>query len=206
MSVAGSPKPPAHPRSKWGRRLGTLARDTVEAVLLAVVLFLVLQVFIQNTVVEGNSMQPNFVDREHLLVSKFAYRLSEPRRGDVVVFHAPGNPNKDFIKRVIGLAGDTVELRNGVVYIDSRPMAEPWSPRPDSSSFPPYVVPEGHLFVLGDNRSDSNDSRVFGRLPDSGLTEPAVPMALVVGRAWVTVWPMDRLGVVHAYDADIQGS
>lgn len=196
----------SQPRSPWGRRLGTLARDTVEAVVLAVVLFLVLQVFVQNTVVEGQSMQPNFVDREHLLVSKMAYRIGEPRRGDVVVFHAPGIPDKDFIKRVIGLAGETVELRRGVVFIDDQPIAEPWVPRLDSSSFGPYVIPDAHLFVLGDNRPDSNDSRVFGRLADTGLDEPAVPMDLVVGRAWITVWPMDRLGVVRADRSAAAGS
>ena len=198
MSANDSHSWSSPPRSPWGRRLGTLVRDTVEAAVLAVVLFLVLQVFVQNTVVEGSSMLPNFVDREHLLVSKMAFRLGEPKRGDVVVFHAPGIPDKDFIKRVIGLAGETVEVRIGVVYINNQPIEEPWRPRGDRSSFGPYLVPAAHLFVLGDNRPDSNDSRVFGRLPDTGLNEPAVPIELVVGRAWITVWPMDRLGIVRA--------
>jgi signal peptidase I len=186
----------AAPRSGWGRRLGTLARDTLEAVVLALVLFAVLQVFVQNTVVEGDSMEPNFVDREHLLVSKMAYRWGVPARGDVVVFHAPELPDKDYIKRVIGLPGEIVELRRGEVYVDGAPIEEPWLPRADRSSFGPYAVPAGHVFVLGDNRAYSNDSRAFGRVPGTGLANPAVPMELVVGRAWVIVWPIDRVGLV----------
>jgi signal peptidase I len=178
-----------------------LVRDVVEAVLLAVVLFLVLQFFVQNTVVEGQSMQPNFVDREHLLVSKLAYRMGEPKRGDVVVFRAPGTADKDYIKRVIGLPGETVELRSGVVHVDGAAIEEPWSPVPDTSDFGPYQVPSDHLFVLGDNRPNSNDSRVFGRLADTGLTQPAIPLDLVVGRAWVVLWPADRIGMVPGVEA-----
>lgn len=182
-----------------------LVRDVVEAVALAVVLFLVLQLFIQNTVVEGQSMQPNFVDREHLLVSKIAYRLGDPARGDVVVFHAPGTADKDYIKRVIALPGETVEIRAGTVYINGEPIEEPWAPVQDRSDFGPYVVPTEHLFVLGDNRANSNDSRVFGQMPGTGLTEPAVPLDLIVGRAWITLWPADRIGVVRATTAAAGG-
>ena len=181
----------------FGRRVGALVRDTVEAVVLAVVLFLVLQVFVQNTVVEGSSMRPNFADKEHLLVSKIAYRIGEPQRGDVVVFHAPGIPDKDFIKRVIAVPGETVALRDGIVLIDGLPLVEPWAPLFDASTFSPYEVPDGHVFVLGDNRANSNDSRVFGAKGVTGLQEPAVPLDLLVGRAWLSVWPVDTLGFVR---------
>ena len=180
-------------------RLGGFLRDLIEAVVLAVVLFFALQYVVQNTVVEGSSMHPNFVNREHLLVNKLAYRRSEPMRGDVVVFRSDEPSGKEFIKRVIGLPGDTVELREGAVYIDGQPLAEPWLPIVDESDFPPYQVPLGHYFVLGDNRANSNDSRVFGTgYGTQGFEEHAVPEQLIVGKVWLSVWPMDTWGIVEA--------
>ncbi len=201
MSPSARAKARPSPVSQgWGRRLGGLARDTVEALVLAVVLYVILQVFVQNTVVEGSSMQPNFVDSEHLLVSKLAYMKGAPHRGDVVVFRVPGLGGEDFIKRVVALPGETVELRDGVVFVDGAPLEEPWAPSADTSDFGLYRVPPGHVFVLGDNRADSNDSRVFGRAASGlpGLDEPAISLDLVVGKAWLTVWPLQSVGLVRA--------
>jgi signal peptidase I len=179
-----------HPRS-LGRRLGGLARDILEAAILALGLFLALQVTLQNTVVEGNSMEPNFVNRQWLLVSKLAYRKHLPERGDVIVFHAPDQPGEDFIKRVIALPGERIQIRQGRVYIDDRLLAEPWGPRFDSEDFGPYTVPPASVFVLGDNRRVSNDSR---RWEGVGA---ALPDSQIVGEAWLSVWPPELWGAAN---------
>jgi signal peptidase I len=173
-------------------RVGALLRDILEAVVLAAVLFFVLQFVFQNTIVEGRSMEPNFVDRQWLLVNKLAYRFGDPARGDVIVFMAPEGPEKEFIKRVVGLPGESVTIRDGVVAIDGRPLDEPWLPRRDHSRFGPLVVPPDHYFVLGDNRPDSNDSRTWngGGAALAGDT--------IIGKAWLSVWPREVWGVVHA--------
>jgi signal peptidase I len=202
MTLVDLETPPAEPRRGLARHLGTLIRDTLEAVGLAVVLFLVLQLFVQNTVVEGSSMVPNFVDQEHLLVNKLAYRVGEPKRGDVVVFHAPGVARKDFIKRVIALPGETVELNDGVVLVNGGTIDEPWAPRFDDSDYGPYTVPQESYFVLGDNRGNSNDSRVFGNMAAGDEAQPAIPRDRIVGRVWLSVWPMERWGVVRADSPD----
>ncbi|MBK7779980.1 MAG: signal peptidase I [Ardenticatenia bacterium] len=181
------PSPHPLPRS-LGQRIGTLVRDILEAAVLAVGLFLALQYSLQNTVVEGDSMEPNFVDRQWLLVSKLAYRNHPPERGDVIVFHAPDQPGQDFIKRVVGLPGETVRLQQGRVSIDGRLLPEPWSPRFDSEDFGPYTVPPDSVFVLGDNRRVSNDSRRW-----EGIGA-ALANRQIVGEAWLTVWPPELWG------------
>ena len=177
-------------------RLGAVARDILEAILLAVILFGLLQLGLQNTIVDGPSMEPNFVNQQWLLVNKLAYRRAEPRRGDVIVFRAPDGSGKEFIKRVIALPGETVALRHGRVFIDGAEIPETWSPRRDNSAFGPYVVPPGQLFVLGDNRPNSNDSRTW--VPDgSGLDR-----GRIIGRAWLSIWPTNRWGrVAHVRSA-----
>jgi signal peptidase I len=112
-----------------------------------------------------------------------------PRRGDVIVFHAPSGNGEDFIKRVVALPGEEVEIHDGTVFVNGRPLAEPWSPRRDHSAFPAYQVTSGHVFVLGDNRADSNDSRTWGE---------ALATDRIVGRAWLSVWPLDRLGLIRS--------
>ena len=181
------PSPHPLPRS-LGQRIGTLVRDILEAAVLAVGLFLALQYSLQNPVVEGDSMEPNFVDRQWLLVSKLAYRNHPPERGDVIVFHAPDQPGQDFIKRVVGLPGETVRLQQGRVSIDGRLLPEPWSPRFDSEDFGPYTVPPDSVFVLGDNRRVSNDSRRW-----EGIGA-ALANRQIVGEAWLTVWPPELWG------------
>ncbi len=173
-----------------GPRIGALIRDVLEAVALAVVLFFVLQFAVQSTVVEGLSMAPNFVDGEWVLVNKLAYRSAQPSRGDVVVFHAPGETDKDYIKRVIATAGETVRIRDQVVHVDGRPIDELWQPRSDATAFGPYTVAPGRVFVMGDNRPNSNDSRSW---PDAGL-----PVDSIVGKVWISVWPPRTFGLVRS--------
>jgi signal peptidase I len=173
-------------------RMGAIARDVIEAVLLACVLFLVLRLVVQNTIVDGPSMEPTFADAQWLLVNKLAYRFGAPARGDVIVFRAPDGSGREFIKRIIALPGETVALRAGTVSVDGQPLREPWAPRLDASAFGPYTVPDGAVFVLGDNRPFSNDSRSWDS-DGSALAETEI-----VGRAWVSVWPPARWGRVYS--------
>ena len=188
------PEAPTH--RSWSRRLGRLVRDLLEAAVLALVLFFALQFSLQNTVVEGNSMEPNFVDRQWLLVNKLSYRWSSPERGDVVVFHAPDQPGQDFIKRVVGLPGETIRIRQGRVFIDEQLLDEPWNPRFDDDSFGPLTVPKQAVFVMGDHRRVSNDSR---RWEGTGA---ALTTEAIVGEAWLSIWPPKLWGVANATAAE----
>jgi signal peptidase I len=174
-----------------------MLRDALEAIVLAVVLFFLLQTAVQNTVVEGQSMAPNFAHQQHVLVNKLAYLRDHPARGDVVVFRTAAEPGKDFIKRVVALPGETVTMANGRVIIDGVVLDEPWAPLYDDGAMDAYAVPPDHYFVLGDNRANSNDSRVFGAGSD-GLVEAAIPADQIVGKVWLAVWPTSRWGVVRA--------
>jgi signal peptidase I len=176
--------------SRHSVRLGAILRDVLEAVLVAVVLFVVLQFGLQNTIVDGPSMEPNFVAGQWLIVNKLTYRFGPPARGDVIVFYAPDGSGKEYIKRVIALPGETVALRRGQVAVDGVPLDEPWLPQRDGTAFGPYVVPPGTVFVLGDNRPMSNDSRTWIS-ENSALADDRI-----IGRAWLSIWPRGRWGVV----------
>ena len=159
-----------------------------ETVLPAIVIAVLINLFLaQATRVYGSSMEPNLHTDQRLVVEKVTYRLHGPRRGDVVVLRMPERGPELLIKRVIALAGETVEIRDGTVYIDHQPLDESYLVRRSGSTYGPTIVPEGHVFVMGDNRGASNDSRVFG----------AVSIDHIVGRAWVSYWPLEFLGVVQ---------
>jgi signal peptidase I len=164
-----------------------LLKETAETVLLAVIIFLLIRVGIQNYRIEGSSMEPNFHHGEYLLVNKLAYRLGEYQRGDVIVFSYPGDPSKDYIKRIIGLPGDTVEIRDGILYVNGVAIQEPYPIRP-MHAFPsgPTTVEPGHLYVLGDNRPASSDTRDWGLLDQE----------LVIGKAWLAIFPLEQFGLV----------
>lgn len=166
----------------WYKPLLQLLRDVIEAGVMALILFVLLQATIQNTVVEGQSMEPNLVDGQRLLVNKLAYRFSEPARGDIVVIKSPRGTSEKLIKRVVGLPGETVELRNGRVYVNGRLLEEYYHPYVGVHSYPPASVPPDHYFLLGDNRDHSGDSRVWG----------SVHKDLIIGRVLVSVWPPER--------------
>lgn len=160
----------------------------VAAVLAAVIVTFVLQSFL----VQGASMLPSLHDGERVLVDKITYRFREPQRGEVVVFRYPADASRKFIKRVIGLPGDVVEVRAWTVYVNGRPLHEEYILGPTYREFGPAVVPEGTLFVMGDNRNQSEDSRD----PSVGF----VPQSLVVGRAILTYWPPDQFGWITVPD------
>lgn len=125
---------------------------------------------------------------DRILVAKFLYRLEPVARGDVIVFRYPLNPQRDFVKRIIGLPGDRALLKEGVVYINGERISEKsYTIKPDFGNYGPVIVPRGEYFVLGDNRNNSEDSRFFGY----------VPRANIIGKAIFIYWPPQRIGFVH---------
>ena len=153
-----------------------------------VVALLVTRFLVQAFFIPSLSMYPALDNGDRVLVNKLSYRLHEIRRGDLIVFERPADEGpsqvKDLIKRVVGLGGERIEARDGRVMIDGKPLPEPYlPPGVQTTNLEPLVVPDGHVFVMGDNRDDSRDSRFFGPLPED----------LVIGRAFVKVWPLDDL-------------
>jgi signal peptidase I len=138
-------------------------------------------------------MYPNFHDKEFLLTDKISYRSNSPQRGDVIVFHAPPPYDSDFIKRIIGLPGDIVMIKDGIVYINGQKLNEEYIPKSFVTSEKaflregiPYPVPSDFYFVMGDNRSYSSDSREWGPINKSSI----------VGKAWLRYWPINEIGFI----------
>ena len=215
-AVPAEAAPRAEPK---GHPAARAVREVVETLLLALVIFLAVRLVVLNFRVDGESMDPNLNDAEMLLVNRNAYlhfdlnRLRNllpgddeegqdivypfdpPERGDIVVFDPPERSDKPYIKRVIGLPGETVSFERGQVLIDGEVLEEPYIAdgvrtrcgRDESCT---VTVPEGEVYVLGDNRENSSDSRVFG----------PVDVDDVVGKAWFLYWPLDDLGLVPHYD------
>jgi signal peptidase I len=156
---------------------------------LAVVIFLVLQTTIQSSIVDGSSMQPSLENGQRLIVIKAVYHFTTPQRGDVVIIHPPVAPQNQWVKRIIGLPGDTVEVKGGVVYVNNIPLAEPYIKAPPAYTLAPYKVPADNYFVMGDNRNNSTDSHY-------GWT---VTGEKIVGEVWLRIWPINEWGVVHGF-------
>ncbi|HSL59541.1 MAG TPA: signal peptidase I [Acidimicrobiales bacterium] len=158
----------------------------------ALIVALVIRTFLfQAFYIPSESMLPTLQESDRVLVNKLSYDLHGVNRGDIVVFGRPPNepPSEipDLIKRVIATGGETVEGRDGRIWIDGRPLEEPYlSDGVTTATFDPVEVPEDHVFVMGDNRGNSRDSRVFGPVPED----------IIVGRAFVRVWPVSRLGLL----------
>ena len=191
-------------------KLRRLIREHIETVLLAITIFVVLQASIQHFKVNGQSMQPTLGEGERLVVNKLVYfsldqediadvlpfvdtspsgsgspifAFSQPRHGDVIIFHFPLDPTRDFVKRIIGVPGDTIEIERGQVFRNGVAIEEPYVTKPDRRSADAVDVPEGSYYVLGDNRSVSTDSREWGMVPAEN----------VVGRMWFRYWPFHGL-------------
>ena len=167
--------------------------DILETLVLAVVLYFGINAVSARVRVDGFSMKPTLQDGEYILISKLAYALGEPMRGDIVVFVFPVNPEEDLIKRIIGLPGDTVTIQDGVMSINGAVVNEPYINAPPAYNGS-WQVSEGELFVLGDNRNDSRDSHQWGLLPVEN----------VIGRAVLIYWPPEEWQVIrHTEQASI---
>jgi signal peptidase I len=196
------------------RPAGRLVRELAETVVLALAIFLLVRAVVQNFQVEGRSMEPTLETGWYLLVNKSLYWevnldtvgkfvpfvdggsdptryiFRSPQRGDVVVFQQPDQPigalERDFIKRIIGLPGEVVEVHDGTVFIDGEPLHEPYISEEPGYDCPARVVPEGSYFVLGDNRNNSSDSHSWGPVPKENI----------IGQAWLIYWPFETFGLV----------
>jgi signal peptidase I len=183
----GSTMQPADPAPS--RTPVRVLREILETVLPALLIALLINVFVgQATRVEGQSMEPNLHTDQRLVVEKVSYRFHGPERFDVVVLRMPSQGDELLIKRVVGLPGETVEFRDGGVYINGKRLEEPFlreGTRPGRRTT--VVVPPLHVYVLGDNRDHSNDSRSFG----------PIPIENIVGRAWISYWPLEEIGLIE---------
>jgi signal peptidase I len=170
-------QPPAPPAKKQPSML----REAMETILFAVIIFLVLQVVVRNFRIEGDSMLTAFENGQFVLVDRVSYRLGNPHRGDVVVFEYPRAPQEDYIKRVIGLPGETIRIADGRVYINGQPLSEPYVNGQQTLSYRniTLTLAQDQYFVMGDNRNYSSDSRAWGSLP----------RANIIGKAWICYWP-----------------
>ena len=212
ITPSPQPAPPAASAAQQGMAdnsaLGVVW-ELVQTVVLALVIFLLIRNVIANFRIDGISMEPNFHNREFLIVNRFSYCpgfhldinplnvhvnkawcIWQPKRGDVVVFEYPRDISRDFIKRVIGLPGDVVEVRSGRVYVNGEPIAEPYGPNPGSYSAGPITIAPDEYYVMGDNRNNSADSHVWGSLPIENI----------IGKAFLSYWPPSNWALVPSYN------
>jgi signal peptidase I len=192
-----------------GETAGQWLADAVKTLGMALILFFLIRTVVQNYRVQNISMEPNLHEGQLLIVDRFAYcpglnfdfpplniRFSrthcvkEPERGDIIVFHYPQDPTQDYIKRVIGLPGESVEVRQGKVYINGVFMPEPFGPNPGSYTAPRVTLSGDQIYVMGDNRNNSSDSHVWGPLS----------MRFVVGRALARYWPPSKWTWIPHYE------
>ena len=172
-----------------------LAANIFELLMLVLIAFalawLIKSFVVQPFFIPSASMEPTLIPRDHVLVNKFIYRFQEPNYGDIMVFAYPPDPTKDYIKRMIGRPGDRIRLEDGILYRNGDKVEEDYRQRPlEMADYPgdggEALVPDGHYFMMGDNRANSADSRVWGYLPEANI----------VGKAFVVYFPFDRLRTV----------
>ena len=171
-------------------------RQILITIFLVLVIFLGMQFSLQSYTVSGQSMEPSFVNGEWLLMDKLSYHFSSPKRGDVIIFQPPESSNEPYIKRIIGLPGENIEIYKGKIYIDGKELEE----TPDlpaiqySSVVHSWEIPEGSYFVLGDNRTNSTDSRSFGLVPKKNIR----------GKVWIRYWPPSEWGLSPSYSTILE--
>jgi len=173
-------------------KLGGIIRETVTTILLALVLALVIRAYVvEARIIPSGSMLPTIEEGDRVLVNKIVYHLRQPQRGEIIVFEAPvmmPDSQDDFIKRVIGLPGDKIEIKEGKVYVNDEPLEEDYIAEKPDYNFGPVTVPEDALFVMGDNRNSSYDSHLWNTW---------LRLDKVKGEAFVRYWPLDRIGKIE---------
>lgn len=171
----------------------TFIRDTLITILLTALIFFLLQSTVQVSIVNGSSMEPHLYHGQRIVVYKTAYFFNPPERGDIIVFRPPLKLGATpFIKRVIGLPGDTIEVKKGIVYINGSPLDEPYTKEPANYTLAKEDIDSNTYFVLGDNRNNTSDSHVWG----------TVPRRNIIGKAWLSIWPPDNWGLAPNYAFD----
>ena len=169
--------------------LGEEAKDWIVSIATAIVLALIIRTFIVELyLVDGPSMRPTLQSAERLVVNKFIYRFREPQRGEILVFQYPRDPRRDFIKRVIAVPGDTIEIKDGQVYVNSQLMNEPYILSKTRGDYPLAEVPAGHIFVMGDNRPVSIDSR--------STSVGCIAEENIIGKVFLRVFPVKSIGFI----------
>ena len=156
---------------------------------MAIVIYLIFQTVIQSTIVNNVSMQPTLIAGQRLIVVKAYYHFKQPDRGDIIIVRPPIAPEEEWVKRVIGLPGDTVEIKHSTVYVNGVALQEPYLKEPPRYTMTTFKVPEDNFFVMGDNRNNSTDSH-FGW---------TVERQEIIGKAWLRIWPFDKWGSVGDY-------
>ncbi len=183
---------------EWLKRAVAAVFDFLQSIVVVMAIMVMIYLFIMSPQeIKGASMEPSFFNGEYILTNKVLYKLREPRRGDVIIFKSPSNPEIDYIKRIIGLPGDTVSLKDNTIHVNGVAVDEPYL-RPATAIFggsylaenEEVIVPEGEYFVLGDNRPHSADSREFG----------PVPLEDFIGKAFLRYWPSSKLGIIPQPD------
>lgn len=169
----------------------SVLREWVETIIIALILALIIRTFIiQVFYIPSGSMEPTLLIRDRIVVSKFIYKFRDPKRMDVIVFRypkqKPGEQKRDFIKRIIGLPGEKLFIKEGVVYINRKPVKETHPMKKDDATYGPINIPEDKYFVMGDNRPNSADSRVWGFVPRKNIAGPA----------FIRIWPLTKIGLV----------
>jgi signal peptidase I len=166
-----------------------LIGEVLQTIFIAALLFIAVNLVTARIRVEGSSMEPSLHDSEFVVVNRLAYRWNQPTRGDIIVFNFPLDPQRRFIKRVIGLPGDTVSAHSNHIYVNGIPLSEPYIAAAPLYSGQ-WVVGQNEVFVLGDNRNNSSDSQNWGPLPEDAI----------IGRAELVYWPPDVIGVIPHYN------
>ena len=183
------------------RSLWLFFLDFLETIVVSLAIFAIVYIFLfQPHQVDGRSMEPNFHNSEYILTDKVSYRMHDPRRGDVVVFHSPQDERVDFIKRVVGVPGDTVKLSGGYVYLNGTKLNEEYINDPGQVLPGRFMreglevdIPPGQFMVMGDNRLHSSDSREWGLVTKGGI----------VGRAFFRYWPIPVFGTIPTAEAEL---
>lgn len=172
----------------WAKKFGLLVFEVIKVVLISLAIIVPIRLFlVQPFYVEGASMEPNFYDKEYLIINEISYRFDSPQRGEVVIFKSPADDRVYYIKRVIALPGEAVEVRSGHIYINNQELKESYIGKFSNDNQAPVTLGDNQYYLLGDNRTNSHDSRKFGPIDRDRL----------IGKVWLRGWPVDRINTFN---------